>query len=70
MSDGLKVILGALGGVVLILLLIGGFSDSGMGYDMMGGGLFGMLVALLFWLLLLDLLIAVMVWILDQTQHR
>jgi hypothetical protein len=47
MSDGLKVILGAL-----------------------GGGPFGMLFALLFWLLLLDLLIAVMVWIFDQTQHR
>jgi hypothetical protein len=77
MSDGLKIVLGALGGAVLILLLIGGFAGSGMGYSMMGGmgqmmggGLFGMLFAGLFWLLVLALLIAVVVWIFDQTQRR
>jgi hypothetical protein len=82
MSDGLKVVLGALGGALLVLLLIGGFSGSGMGYgmmggmgqmmggSMMGGGIFGMLFAGLFWLLLLALLVAVVVWIFNQTQRR
>jgi len=63
MSDGLKVLLGALGGAVLTLLLVGGFSVGGMGYgmmggSMMGGGLFGVLFALLFWVLLLGLVSA------------
>lgn len=31
MSDGLKVVLGALVGVLLVLLLVGGFSSGGMG---------------------------------------
>ena len=82
MSDGLKVVLGALGGALLVLLLIGGFSGSGMGYgmmggmghmmsgSMMGGGIFGMLFAGLFWLLLLAVLVAVVVWIFNQTQRR
>ena len=35
MSDGLKILLGALGGAILALLLAGGFSGSGMGYGMM-----------------------------------
>jgi uncharacterized membrane protein len=81
MSDGLKILLGALGGAILALLLAGGFSGSGMGYGMMGGmgqmmggfmmggGLFGLLFAGLFWLLLLDLLVAV-VWIFNQAQRR
>ena len=30
MSDGLKILLGALGGAILALLLAGGFSGSGM----------------------------------------
>jgi hypothetical protein len=34
-SDGLKILLGALGGAVLVLLLVGGFSGSGMGYGRM-----------------------------------
>jgi hypothetical protein len=82
MSDGLKVVLGALGGALLVLLLIGGFSGSGMGYgmmggmgqmmggSMMGGGIFGMLFAGLFWVLLLALLVAVVVWIFNQAQRR
>jgi uncharacterized membrane protein len=82
MSDGLKILLGALGGAILALLLAGGFSGSGMGYgmmggmgqmmggSMMGGGLFGLLFAGLFWLLLLALLVAVVVWIFNQAQRR
>lgn len=31
MSDVLKVLLGVLGGAIVVLLLIGGFSGSGMG---------------------------------------
>jgi hypothetical protein len=37
---------------------------------MMGGGLFGMLFAGLFWLLLLALLVTVVVWIFNQAQRR
>ena len=82
MSDGLKILLGALGGAIPALLLAGGFSGSGIGYDMMGGmgqmmggsmmggGLFGLLFAGLFWLLLLALLVAVVVWIFNQAQRR
>jgi hypothetical protein len=37
MSDSLKILLGALAGaVVVVLLLVGGFSGGGMGYGMMG----------------------------------
>ena len=50
-DDVLKVLLGALGGAVLALLLVGGFPDGdmtgGMG-EMMGSGLFWVLFALLF----------------------
>src|SRR5215213_11822954 len=82
MSDGLKVILGALGGALVVLLLIGGFSGGGMGYgimggmgqmmggSMMGGGLLGMLFAGLFWILVLALLVGVVVWIFNQSQRR
>ena len=48
MSDGLKILLGALGGAIVALLLAGGFSGSGMGYGMMGGGILGVLFAGLF----------------------
>jgi hypothetical protein len=37
MSDGLKVLLGVMGGIVLTLLLVGGLAGSGMGYGIMGG---------------------------------
>ncbi|HJQ27783.1 MAG TPA: hypothetical protein VJ827_00460 [Rubrobacter sp.] len=40
MSEGLKVLLGALGGAILALLLAGGLSGGGMG-QMMGGGVIG-----------------------------
>jgi hypothetical protein len=39
MSDGLKILLGALDGAIVALLLAGGFSGSGMGYGMMVGGM-------------------------------
>jgi uncharacterized membrane protein len=78
MSDGLKVLLGALGGAVLVLLLVpvfgGGGMTGGMGSmmsgGMMGGGLFGMLFALLFWVLIIALIVALVVWIFNQTQRR
>src|SRR5215204_2657574 len=69
MSDGLKILLGFLAGVIVVLLfgsvLGGGGMMGGMG-SMMGGGLFGMLFALLFWVLV----IALAVWILNLTHRR
>jgi len=69
MSDGLKILLGFLAGVIVVLLfgsvLGGGGMMGGMG-SMMGGGLFGMLFALLFWVLV----IALTVWILNLTHRR
>ena len=83
MSDGLKVLLGALGGALLVLLLVGGFSGvGGMGYGMMGGmgnmmsggmmgsGMIGALLMLLFWGLLIALIVVVVVWIVGQSQRR
>ena len=73
MSDGFKILLGFLAGVIVVLLfgsvLGGGGMMGGMG-SMMGGGLFGMLFALLFWVLVTALIIALVVWILNLTQHR
>jgi uncharacterized membrane protein len=73
MSDGLKVLLGVLGGAVLVLLLIsvfgGGSMMGGMGSmmsgSMMGGGLFGGLFMLLFWVLVIALIVALVVWIVN-----
>lgn len=47
----------------MVLLLFGSFS-GGMGH-MMGGGVLGMLVSVVFWLLLLVLLVApeVLLWV-------
>jgi uncharacterized membrane protein len=78
MSDGLKILLGALAGVIVVLLFVptlgGGGMMSGMGSmmngSMMGGGLFGMLFALLFWAVLVALLIVLVFWIVNQTQQR
>jgi len=71
MSDGLKVLLVALGGAVLVLLLVGGFSGGGgMGYGMMGGGMIGALFMLLFWGPLIALSVVVVVWIVGQSQRR
>jgi len=83
MSGGLKVLLVALGGAVLVLLLVGGFSGGGgMGYGMMGGmghmmsggmmggGMIGALFMLLFWGPLIALSVVVVVWIVGQSQRR
>jgi hypothetical protein len=35
-SNGLKLVLGALVGGLVVLLLVGGYSSGGMGYGMMG----------------------------------
>ena len=73
MSDGLKVLLGVLGGAVVVLLLVGGFCGSGgmggMG-TMMSGGIFGGLIMLLFWVLVIALIVALVVWIVNQAQRR
>ena len=66
MSDGLKILLGALGGAIVVLLFV---SVLGRG-SMMGGGLFGMLFALLFWVLVIALIAALVVWIVNQTRQR
>jgi hypothetical protein len=58
MSDGLKILLGALVGAIVVLLfgsILGGGSMMGSMGSMMGGGLFGMLFALLFWVALVAL---------------
>jgi len=72
-----KVLLGALGGSVLALLLVGGFSGSEMGYGMMGGGMMGsglfwVLFALLFWVLLVASLVSmrIIVQVFDAAQRR
>src|SRR5215208_3689253 len=78
MRDGLKVLMGALGGALLVLLLVAGFSGGGgMGYGMMGGmghmmsgGMIGALFTLLFWGLLIILIVVVVVWIVGQSQRR
>jgi hypothetical protein len=78
MSDGLKVLLGVLGGAVLVLLLtsvLGGDGMMGgmgsmMSGSMMGGGLFGTLFVLLFWVLIIALIVALAVWIVNQTQRH
>ena len=77
MSDNLKVFLGALGGAVLVLLLVAVFSDGGMGgmgsmmgSGMLGGGMFGALFMLLFWVLVIALIVALIVWAVGQSRRR
>jgi hypothetical protein len=74
-DDVLKVLLGALGGAALALLLVGAFpGESMMGVmgRMMGSGLFWVLFALLFWVLLVASLagIRIIVWVFDAAQRR
>lgn len=76
MSDPIKILLGALGGAILALLLVGVFSGDGMsgmgqmmGGAMMGGGMFGMLFMLLFWVLVIALLVALIVFIVRQSRR-
>lgn len=73
MGDVLKIALGALGGIVLVLLLrlfSGGGMGSMMGGGMMGGGIFGLLFALLFWVLVAALLGGIAAWVITRTQRR
>jgi hypothetical protein len=74
MSDGLKILIGALVGAIVVLLfgsvlggggMMGGMGST-MGGSMMGGGLIGML----FWVLVIALIVALVVWIFNQTQRR
>lgn len=78
MSDGVKVLLGVLAGAVIVLLFVSTLGGSGMmggmgqmmSGSMMGGGLFGMFFTLVFWALVIGLIVALVVWIIDQTQRR
>jgi hypothetical protein len=77
MNDYLKVLLGAAGGALLALLLVGlfrsatGYGMMGpmMGGGMMGGGLLGGLFVLLLWAALAALLVAAVVYVFT-TLHR
>lgn len=72
MNDYLKVLLGAAGGALLALLLVGVFRNAtgyGMMGPMMGGGLFGGLFVLLLWAALAALLAAAVVYVFT-TLHR
>jgi uncharacterized membrane protein len=66
-SEWLKILLGALGGAVFALLLLRCLSGIGMGYGMMGGGLFGVLSVVLLWVLVV---VGLVVWIVARVQRR
>ena len=79
MSDGLKVLLGALVGAIIVLLFVSRLGGGGMmgsmgsmmsggmmSGGMMGSGLFGILFALLFLAVLVTLLIAIVLWIVTK----
>ncbi len=72
MGDNAKVLLGALVGALAVLLLLavlmgGGMMSMGsmMGGGMMGGGMFGML----FWVLVIALIAALILWLVSQGQR-
>ncbi len=70
MSDGIKVLLGAVVGALLTLLLVGVFSGGGMmSGGMMGGGMIGMSLMLFFWILVLALIVAAVVWVVNQARR-
>ena len=75
----MKTLLGALGGVILALLAVGGLSantqglsviERVMGGGMMGGGVLGMLVGLLFWALVVALVVGLVARLVTQARHR
>jgi hypothetical protein len=75
----LKTLLGALGGVILALLAVGGLSantqslslvERVMGGSIMGGGVLGMLVGLLFWSLVVALVVGLVARLVTQARHR
>lgn len=78
MNDYAKVLIGAAGGAILALLLVGlfrgvtGYGTMGpmMGGSMMGGGLVGALFALLLWAALGAVLIAALVYVVTTLRHR
>ena len=78
MSDSLKVLLGILIGAIVVLVFVSTLGEDGMmggmgsmmGGSMMGGGLLGMVFALLFWAALVALLVASVLWIVNQTRQR
>ena len=49
--------------------MMGGMGSM-MSGSMMGGGLFGMLSAFVFWVLVIALIVVLVVWIFNQTQRR
>ncbi len=67
---------GAAVGLLILLFLAAvmgrGMAGMGamMGGTMMAGGMAGMFVMLLFWGLVLTLLVALVVWVIRQTQRR
>ena len=69
MSERLKILVGALGGAILALLFVRSLSGSGLGYSMMGGGLFSPLLVLLFWVLVVSPVAVLVVWIVMQVQR-
>ena len=79
MRNGLKTLLGALGGVILALLSVGGLSaniqslsvvERVMAGGTMGGGVLGMLAGLLFWALVVALVVGLVTWLVTQARHR
>jgi uncharacterized membrane protein len=74
MNDYMKILLGAAGGALLALLLVGVFRDATgygmMGGGMMGGGLFGGLFVLLLWAALAALLVAAVVYVFTTLRRR
>jgi hypothetical protein len=85
MSENLKILLGVLTGALVVLVLVavfsGGSGMGGMGSMMsgrligggvlgMGAGTLGMLLVPLVWILAIALIVALVVWIVRQVQHR
>lgn len=74
----LKVVLGILGAAIVVLLLFGAFGsgidpmggmERMMSGGMMGGGVIGVLLMLLFWGLTIALIVALIVWIVRQVKR-
>lgn len=69
MGNNLKVVLGVRAGAVVLLLLLAALTGGMMGGGMMGAGIFGTLLALVFWFLLIALLVGLVVWVVQRTQR-
>ena len=75
----MKTLAGALGGVILALLAVGGLSANTQSFGViervmaggaMGGGVLGMLAGLLFWALVVALVVGLVTWLVTQARHR